>query len=116
MVYRVNGTELTLQPTSGQWMPREELGRNGFGHPVYPAVREYEIRWVLKSPAEINQIQGFFNALSNTGTAIVDLPQFTAATYAFVSYTGCILGEPQLGPFFDENYRDVVLVISNIRV
>ena len=116
MVYKINNTELTLQPTSGRWLPREELGRNGYGHPVYPAVREFEIRWVIKSPAEVNQIQTFFNTVGNTGTVSIDVPKFAAATYLFYTYSGCILQEPDYGEYFTENINDVTMVISNIRV
>jgi hypothetical protein len=115
MTYKVNSVELTLQPTSGKWLPRTELGRNGYGHPVYPAVREFEIRWLIHTPAEANQIQTFYNAVSNTGTVVVDLPQYAAATYTFFSYTGCILQEPQFGTFFTENIQDVTIIVSNIR-
>ena len=115
MTYRANGTEFTLQPTSGRWLPRNELGRNGYGHPVYPATREFEITWAIKSAAEANQIQTFFDALSNTGTVVMDLPRYAYATYEFFAYTGCIIGEPELGTYFVENYQNVRLLVTNIR-
>jgi hypothetical protein len=116
MTYKINGTELTLQPTSGRWLPRSELGITGRGNAMYSAVRDFEMRWVLKSPSELNQIQAFFNAVGQTGSVVVDLPQFAASTYVFYSYSGCSLREPEQGQFFTENIQDITLLITNIRV
>lgn len=116
MTYKINGTELLLQPTTGRWLPREMLGVNGFGHPIYPAVREFEITWQLKGPSEANQLQNFFNSVGSTGTSVVELPQYAAATYVFYAYSGCVLHEPNYGEFFTQNILNVSLMISNIRV
>lgn len=116
MTYKINGTTLSLQPTAGRWNTREELGVDGAGHPRYPLVREFEIQWGLMPVADFNQIYNFFNACGVTGTAIVDLPKFANATWAFQSYTGCVLREPQTGNFFEETVTDVVLLVTNIRV
>ena len=51
MVYKISGTELIIQPTTGQWLPREAVGIDGNGHPVYPATREFELNWQLENPA-----------------------------------------------------------------
>lgn len=115
MTYKVNGTEITTQPTSGRWLGRDKLGINGFGHPVYPAVREFEMTFVLHSPADANQLQTYFNQVSNTGTVVVDLPQYGAATYTFFPYTGCIIHEPEWGEYFAEYQTSCKLLISNIK-
>ncbi len=46
MTYKIQGVEIQ-QPTSGQWVRRENLGINGLGNAIYPAVREFEMRWVI---------------------------------------------------------------------
>lgn len=113
--YAINGTNLLLQPTSGRWLERQILGLDGAGHPVYPAVREFELGWNLMTPADANQLQGFFNSIQNTGTCVVDLPQYSAATYTFFSYTGCIVHEPNWSTYFAEHQSDCTLLITNIR-
>lgn len=113
--YAINGTEITIQPTSGQWMPREPLGVDGNGHFVYSPFREYEMTWGLLDTSEANQLQNFFNSLGNTGTVIVDLPKYADLAYEFFSYTGCVLQEPSFGTFFVEHYSNVSLLVIKIR-
>ena len=115
MVYKINGTELLLQPTTGKWLPRTELGRDGNGHPIYSALRDFEINWVLETPAQQNQLQAFFEAVITTGTASVDLPEYGAATYVFRTYSGCALAEPEQSQYFSENITDVKLLVLGIR-
>ena len=113
--YAVNGTDITLPPTSGRWMPRESLGIDGNGRAIYPGVREFELRWQLISPSDYNQLQTFFSSIGNTGTVVVDLPQYGAASYLFYSYTGCVLREPETGQYFTENQLSAFLLVTNIR-
>ena len=115
MTYKINGVEITLQPTSGRWIPRRSLGIDGLGHPIYPALRSYELQWGLLSDVEYNQLQTFFDAVISTGTAVVDLPKYGDSTYAFYSYSGCTLSEPEPSRFFAEHYTDVGLIINKIQ-
>ena len=115
MVYKINGTELSLQPTSGRWVERGVQGFDGGGHPVYPAPREFELRWQLISATDSNQIQAFFNGVAATGTAVVDLPKYMESSYTFYSYSGCTLGEPSVGEFFQSHQSDLILIVHNIR-
>jgi hypothetical protein len=115
MVYKINDTEILLQPTTGKWLPRTELGRDGNGHPIYSTLRDFEIVWVLETPAQQNQLQNFFNTVITTGTASVDLPEYGAATYTFRTYSGCALAEPEQSQYFYENITDVKLLILGIR-
>ena len=114
MTYKVNGTELILQPTQGRWMPRQMLGVDGNGHPVYAGTREFQLSWGVISPSEFNQLTGFFDAVVTTGTAVVDLPEFGASTYTFKSYSGCNLYEPEVRQYFSEHQLDTMLLITNI--
>lgn len=113
--YKINGTELTMQPTIGKWLPREQLGIDGVGHAIYPGVREFEMRFNLQSPAEYNQLITFFNGHQPSGTVVVDLPRFGYSLYDFYSYSGCNIREPEMGDYFNENQQEVILLVSNIR-
>jgi len=114
MVYRVNGTQLLIEPTSGRWLPREMFGLDGNGHPIYSALRQFEINFGMLSPAQQNQLQGFFDSVITTGTAVVELPEYGAPTYTFREYSGCVLREPEQEQYFVENISEVFLLITNI--
>ena len=113
--FSINGTEIEC-PTEHGWIERSNLGDSGDGHSVYPAVRQYQLRWNLMSPDNYYEIQTFYNAVGSTGTVVVGLPQYGAATYEFYNYSGCVLAEPYHRGFFSENYIDVVLLVKKIRV
>ncbi len=113
--YQINSTDLLLQPTTGRWMPRKAIGIDGNGHPVYPGVREFEMRFQLGSPADYNQLQTWYESISNTGTVIADLPIYGHASYTFTSYTGCVLQEPEAREYFSENQKQFTILITNIR-
>ncbi len=113
--YAINGIDLTLQPSEGKWTERNILNFDGFGHPIYPGVSEFEMRFVLSSPSDFSQLTNFFNSAGSTGTFAVDLPQFGASGYLFFRYSGCVLQEPYFEAYFSENHQEVVMRISNIR-
>lgn len=115
MPYKINGTQITIQPTYGRWVPRDMIDTDGAGHPVYPARRDFEMRWDLVNAAEWYQLQTFFNIIQNTGTAVVTLPQFAAATYVFYDYTGCVLREPDVSDYFEQHPTSVVMLVTNIK-
>lgn len=113
--FKVNGTSLTLQPSEHNWVARESYGIDGGGHDVYPAVRQYEMRWDLMPAEDFNQLVNFYNSVSVTGTCVVDLPKWNDATYQFYSYSGCVLQEPQLTGFFEEHQVSASMMVVNIR-
>lgn len=113
--FALNGTNLTLQPTTSQWLERQVLGYDGTGHPIYPAVREYQWTWQLINASDLSQIIGFYNAVQNTGTCSVDLPAWGNSQYLFTTYSGCTLQEPQVSENFAEHTMNVKLLILNIR-
>ena len=114
MTYKVNGTEISTQPTTGRWMPRDSIGIDGNGHPIYVGVRRFELKWQLIDPATFNQLIGFYNSVAGTGSAVVDLPEYAKSTYAFYSYTGCIIEEPQIDAYFTQHHLNASLLITNI--
>lgn len=112
--YRINGTELTIQPTSGRWIPLSPIGITGDGHPVYPSVRTFELRWNLTDQESVDQLRVFFELTRTTGTVVVDLPKFTGTIYDFYAYSGCVLYEPERGAYFVEHTTDFVMMVGNI--
>lgn len=114
MTYKINGVEI-LQPTSGQWTPRRALGLSGEGRDIYPAVREFRLRWQLMPISDFNQIWSDWEDVSSTGTAVVELPDLEAASYVFREFSGVHLQEPTLSEYFQEHVRNVVLVLTNIK-
>jgi len=114
MTYTINGTTLSLQPTAGRWINRDVLGFTGNGHPEYPGVRDFEMRWQLTSMADANEIQNLYDQLDVTGTAVVSLPTYKGATWSFTNYSGCTLGEPTSNEYFEQHETDVVLMIYGI--
>lgn len=113
--FAINGTDLSLQPTTSRWGERESYGIDGAGHPIYSQVRTYELTWQLINPSDWSQIVGFYNLVSSTGTCVVDLPKWGINTYNFHSYSGCTLTEPTLGEDFSEHYQEAKLLILNVR-
>jgi hypothetical protein len=116
--YYINNTLLAMQPTTGRWIPRATLGIDGAGHPIYPAVREFEMKFNLQDPSDAGQLENFFLSIQNTGTVVVTLPHFplnSSDTYHFFAYTGCVLQEPEWSTYFTEHYTDCTLLITGIR-
>ena len=114
MTYKVNGTTITLQPTEGRWVDREKIGTDGNGRPIYPASREFEMKFNLGSTSDWAQLRAFFSSVSVTGTAVVDLPEYGASAYQFRSYSGCILNEPTTNAYFEEYINDFKVIVSKI--
>ena len=52
MPYKINGTLLLLQPTTGKWVNRSMVATSGEGRGIYPSVREFEMSWELVSALE----------------------------------------------------------------
>ena len=115
MPYQINGTDITIPPTTGQWLPRDEVGIDGSGHPVYGSVRRYELRWDILSMSEYSQLMNFYQQVATGSVVVCQLPQLGAATYTFYNYSGCTLSEPEIGVFFEQHALDIVLLIMNIR-
>ena len=115
MTYRINGVALTLQPEEGAWKDRNILNLDGNGHPLYPAPRQFEMKWGLMSIAEFDQIYTFFLSQGVTGTSVVDLPRWHSVIYEDFSYTGCILQEPTIDKYNNTYMDGVRLVVTNIR-
>jgi hypothetical protein len=112
--YAVNGTNFLLQPSVGNWVVRNELGRDGNNKPIYPAIRDYELQWDLIDSASLNQLINMQQA-SVTGAVVVDLPKWGDANYLFYSYSGTVVDEPTVGEYFMGYSSSVKLILRNIR-
>lgn len=113
--YAINGTSLLLSPTKAGWGSRNEIGIDGGGHPVYPAVRQFELSWGLAHPNDVKQILDAWQVVSNTGTVSFDLPEWGASGYKFKTYSGCTMREPTVGNYFEEYIEDVKLTVLLVR-
>lgn len=113
--YKINGVEILLQPTTGRWIPRQTLGIDGNGRAIYPALRQFELNWQLGSQADFDDLLTYFESLTVTGSLVVDLPKWDNSVYVFESYTGCLIREPEAGPYFTQNKLAIRMLITNIR-
>lgn len=116
--YAINGTDLLTQPTIGHWVGREVLGYDGNAHPVYPGIRDFEMRWEVIPVDSFQQLQNFYDAIRSAGTCVVNLPIYNNAAFVFDNYSGCTLTEPTTngGYFAEDGYlTDVVLVVKRVR-
>lgn len=112
--YSINTVDIC--PESAHWMDRDVLGTDGNGHPIYPALREFEFTWGFLSMADYNVLYSARALVDSTGTVTVDLPDLSAGDFRFTRYSGTIVHEPTVGQFFVDYVSDVRLLITNIRV
>ena len=111
--YQINGVDLPLAPSSGRWVSRDVQGFSGDGHPEYAGVREFEMRWELISADDAATLQGYFDAVSVTGTAVVTIPKYRQP-WQFQSYSGCTLSEPTSDDYFQYHETNVTLLVHKI--
>jgi hypothetical protein len=114
MSFKINNLEIPTQPTQARWLPRNQIGVDGNGHTIYSGVREFEMRWQLLDPETSWQLQTWYSAIGNSGTFVVDLPYYMSGTSVYRSYTGCVLREPEFGPYFVGHSQEVLLLVTKI--
>lgn len=113
--YAANGVTLSLQPSAGQWMPRANYGIDGGGHIIYSGIHEFQMTFDLISMNDFNQLLLAYDAISSSGTVVMDLPKFHSTDDRFYSYSGCNLGEPSMSAFFMGYPTSVTWTVMNIR-
>lgn len=115
--YRINGNHI-LDPSTGQWLNRRAIDVQGDGRPIYAPVRAFELKWELTNYQDWADLQHFFRLIDASGTVTAHLPGFplvSGSAFAFQEYSGCVMGEPTIGPFFAQQYpTDVSVLILNI--
>lgn len=115
MPYKLDGVELVTDPLDGHWVDQEVLGIDGNNRSIYSATRMFELVWTLMSPESFNQLFAQWDALSTTGSIVVDLPEIGVDPFVFRSYTGAIVDQPLMGEYFQEHYQKVTMLIRNVR-
>jgi len=115
--YSVNGVDFIDQPSTGKWVPRKSLGYDGYGHPIYPAVYDFELDWDIISPSGFQQLENFYLS-SATGLVVVNLPQYGLNDFVFLPYSGCTLDEISVDTYFaGEGYLlKAKQMVHNIKV
>jgi hypothetical protein len=114
--FKVNGVALLIQPSDTQWLPRKELGVDGFNRKIYEPVYSYQLSFDVLSQAQFYQLLAFWQLMATQTTVTADLPDKTASTYTFKTYTGCTVDEPQVGAYFQNNQLSIKVTIRNITV
>ena len=112
--FAFNGTDLNQYPTTHNWVERTQYGVDGGAHPVYPAVRSYEMTWNLISTENAKQIIDFYNLVGNTGTITSCLPAWGASGYEFRNFSGTTLEEPVMNGYFMGFIEELRLLILNV--
>lgn len=113
--YAFNDVNLTLQPTTGKWTERTDYGMDGGRHPVYSALRNFELTWQLISPSDAKQLIDVYNTVGNTGSVVACLPEWGATEYQFRNYSGTTMQEPTVGEYFQGYIKEVKLLLLGIR-
>lgn len=114
--YGINGVAFSLPPTTGQWEAKDAIGVDGNGHPIYSAYGEFTLNWGLMPTSDFKQLNDLYISVSNTGTAVVELPRWGDVDYLYYAYSGTIVSRPTVGEYFSEHVSEVRLTISRIRV
>lgn len=117
MTYKVNGVPFVLQPTTGQWNPRRELGTDGENRTIYEPTYSFTMRWDATQQSDFDQIYEFWRSVSGTGQSSVEIPQKNAPDqYTFLSYDNCVLDEPRQAEYFEKGILKVELLIRSITI
>ena len=115
MPYRLDGVDLDLPPLDGHWVEQTALGTDGNNRILYPPTRMFQMVWTMMSPSQFNQIFDQWETLASTGTIVVDLPELGVDPFVFTSYTGAFVEQPTMGEYFQGFYKQVTMLIRNVR-
>jgi len=110
----INGYVYEHQPTDHHWIARDPVGIDGNGVAVYPAYRQYEIKFDFLDTDEWNNTYQSFLQQGVTGTLTAVLPKWNATPYQWYTYSGVQIREMEYGGWFQNYYQDVRLLIVKI--
>lgn len=110
----LNGYVFTHQPTDHHWMPKEPTGIDGNGIAVYPAYREYELKFDFLDTDEWTNTYQAFQAQGVTGSLVAVLPKWNATPYQWYSYSGVQIREMEYDGWFQNYYQNVRLLIVKV--
>jgi hypothetical protein len=115
VTYKINGTELDPQPTDGKWVEPQILDEDGDGRALYPAVYEFEMMWQLAAPTLFASLLQTWRGVSVSGTVVVELPQYNSSTYQFYAYSGVLIDQPTIDPYFQGHNKGIKVKVKNVR-
>jgi len=111
--FALNGTTIA-QPTEHSWVERSEIGVDGNGISIYPAVRQYQLKWDFIDTEEFNTIYSAFLAQGVTGSVVANLPKWNTNPYQFYNYSGCQIRELTYDNWFQNYYGGAKLLLVKI--
>lgn len=112
--YAFNGTDLSLQPTSGKYIERNQYGFDGNAHPIYSSFRSFELVWELIPTSDAKQLIDFYNTVSSTGTVVACLPKWGDVNFVFINISGTTLTEPTVDEYFVGYVKNMKMLVINI--
>lgn len=115
MTYSINGTPLSTQPTTGDWVLLDSVDDDMNGRPIYPVPRNFALTWQFASPALFSQILALWQGVQASGTVAVSLPQYGHSSYQFYTYSGCVLECPTFDSYFEQYLGAIKMTVRNAR-
>lgn len=113
--YFINNNRLP-SPTMAKWIEPEVRAENGAGVERYNKYLGYEITWDRLSYPEFNGLNNVWKGHYNSGSAVVNLPQYQGTQWYFQEYSGTIVDRPKFARYNNTYYQDVRIVIRKITV
>lgn len=110
-----NGTGLMVQPTTAGWVQQDEIGINGLGISIYPALREFQLTFNLTSQGELYELINYFDQIGTTGSIVATLPAWGANTFQYRNYSGVVLKQPSMTEYFAEQWSTEVNLVLLVR-
>lgn len=114
--YQINGVDFPTIPSEGSWGQRKQLGVDGFNRAIYEPTYNFQISFDALTQEEYIELYNFWLLMSSNITVSVTIPQKDATTYDFATYTGCVIDEPAVGPYYQGYQMSVKIVIRSIRI
>lgn len=96
-------------------MERTNYGFDGGAHPIYSALRSFEMTFDLGSPSDVKEFIDIYNSVSATGSFVACLPKWGDPDYIFYNYSGTTVQEPSVGAYFQGFIQSVKLLLIGIR-
>ena len=113
-MYKINGVQLR-KPTTAKWLAKKEQGHNGLGKPIYGGYRDFELEWDFLTSTEYATIYNAYLYSENSGSVVIELPQYAGGSFEAYEYSGCYLNEPDMKEYFEGYYQDVRLTVRKVQ-
>jgi hypothetical protein len=113
-MYKVNNVQLR-KPTTARWLNKKEQGHNGLGKPIYGGYRDFELEWDFLTHTEFQTLHNAYLYSENTGSVVVDIPEYAGGSFVSHEYSGCYLTEPDMKEYFEGYYQSVKLIVRKVQ-